>query len=105
MRLGQRKEDLFTFLLRRGYLHCWTEVATIEIADELYSMPHELVHRHECGLLGGTKPVDQLVAKIGKPGGFLKVIPDAFVEVCLRSICIGGDCLAMMLVHLVRPAS
>jgi hypothetical protein len=58
MRLGLRKEDLFALLLRRGQLHRSTDVATVEIAEELYSMPHELMHWHEGGLLGGAKPAD-----------------------------------------------
>ncbi len=40
MCLGLRKEDLFTLLLRRGYFHHSTEVATLKIAEELYSTPH-----------------------------------------------------------------
>ncbi len=56
-------------------------------------MLHELVHQHESGLLGGTKPVDQLVADIGEPDDGLKVIPDAFVEVCLCMVCIIGSLL------------
>jgi hypothetical protein len=58
VRLGLRKKKLFTLLLRRRYLHCLKEVATIKIANELYSMPHELMHWHEGGLLGSTKPAD-----------------------------------------------
>jgi hypothetical protein len=88
IRLGLCKEDLFTLLLCCGYLHCLTEVATVKIADELYSRPHELMHWHEGGLLGGTKPADQLVTNIGKSSHCLKVIPDAFLKVCLRTICI-----------------
>jgi hypothetical protein len=67
MRLGLREEDLFTLLLCRGYLHGLTEVATVEIADELYLTPHELMHQHEGELLGSTKPANQLVANIGDP--------------------------------------
>jgi hypothetical protein len=44
MRLGLHKEDLFTLLLRHGYLHGLTEEATVKIADELYLMLHELMH-------------------------------------------------------------
>ncbi len=58
MRLGLRGEDLFTLLLCRGHFHCSTEVATLEIAEELYLMPHDLVHWHESGLLGGKNPAD-----------------------------------------------
>jgi hypothetical protein len=46
------------------------------------------VHWHECGLLGRTKPANQLVAYIGETGNSLKVIPDALVKVCFRTICI-----------------
>ena len=88
VRLGLRKEDLFTLLLRRGYAHRSTEVVTLEVAEKLHLTPHELMHWHESGLLGGTKPADQLVANIGEAGNGLKVIPDAFVEVCLCTVCI-----------------
>jgi hypothetical protein len=86
--LGLRKEDLLALLLRRGYFHCSAVVATFEVAEKLYSMPRELVHWHECGLLGHTKPADQLVAYIWETGNSLEVIPDALVEVCLHTICI-----------------
>ncbi len=68
-------------------------VATLEIAEELYSTPHELVHWHESGLLGSTKPADQLVANIGEPGNSLKEISDAFVQVCLCTVCVIGALL------------
>jgi hypothetical protein len=88
MHLGLRKEDLFTLLLRHWYLPHLTEVAIIEITNELFSTPHELVHWHESKLLCSTKPADQLVANIGEPGNCPKVIPDAFVEVHLHTACI-----------------
>jgi hypothetical protein len=46
------------------------------------------MHWHESGLLGRTKPANQLVADVGEPGNGLKVVPDALVEGCLRPICI-----------------
>jgi hypothetical protein len=64
------------------------EVVTLEVAEKLHSMPHELVHWHESGLLGRTKAANQLVANIGEPGNVLKVVPDALVKICLRTICI-----------------
>jgi hypothetical protein len=82
------KEDLFPLLLRHGHFHCLTEVATLKLAEELYSIPHELMHWHEGRLLGRTKPEDQLVPNVGEPGDGLKVIPDTLVEVCLCTICI-----------------
>ncbi len=83
------EEDLFTLLLRRRYIHISTEAATLKVAEKLYLMPHELVHRHESGLLGCTsKPANQLVACIWESGDGLKVIFDTLVEVCLRRICI-----------------
>ncbi len=88
VRLRLREEDLLTLLLCRGYFHCSTEVATLEVAEKLHSMLHELVHWHECGLLGRTKPANQLVAYIWETGDSLKVIPDVFVEVCLHRNCI-----------------
>jgi hypothetical protein len=86
--LRLRKEDVFTLLLSGGYAHRSTEVVTLEVAEELQSMPHELVHWHECKLLGHMMPVNQLVANVGKPGNGLKVVPDALIEVCLHMICI-----------------
>jgi hypothetical protein len=88
VRLRLRKEDLFILLLRCGYVHHSTEVVTLKVAEKLHSMPHELVHRHESGLLCRTKPENQLVANVGEPGNGLKVVPDALVEVCLHTICI-----------------
>ncbi len=64
VRLGLRKEDLLTLLLHRGYVHCLMEVITLKVAEKLHLMPRELVYWHECGLLGHTKPVNQLVAYI-----------------------------------------
>jgi hypothetical protein len=52
MRLRLHEKDLFAFLLRCGQLHHSTEVATIKVAEELYPMPHKLMHWHERGLLG-----------------------------------------------------
>ncbi len=88
MCLGLRKEDLFTLLLRPGYFHCLSEVATLEVAEKLYSMPHELVHQHDSVLLCRMKPANQLVAYVWKTGDSLEVIPDAFIEVCLCTICL-----------------
>ncbi len=87
--LRLHKEDLFTLLLRRGYVHRLTEVVTLKVAEKLHLTPHELVHWHECGLLGHTKPANQLVANVGEPGDSLKVVPDALVKVCICTICIG----------------
>jgi hypothetical protein len=86
--LRLRKEDLFTLLLRHGYVPHLTEVVTLEVAEELHSTPHELVHWHESGLLCCTKPANQLVANVREPGNSLKVVPDALIEVCLRTTCI-----------------
>jgi hypothetical protein len=83
--LGLRDKDLFTLLLRCGYVHHSTEVVTLKVAEKLHLTPHELVHRHESGLLCRTKPANQLVANVGEPGDGLKVVP---VKVCLPLICI-----------------
>ncbi len=88
VRLRLRKEDLFTLLLCRGYVHCLTEVVTLEVAEKLHSTLHELVHQHESGLLGRAKPANQLVTDVGEPGDGLEVVPDALVEVGLCPICI-----------------
>ncbi len=88
VRLGLRKEDLFTLLLCCGYVHCLTEVVKLEVAEKLHLAPHELMHQHESWLLGCTKPANQLVANVGEPSNGLKVVLDALVEVCLCMICI-----------------
>jgi hypothetical protein len=88
VRLGLRKEDLFTLLLCHGYVHHLTEVVTLEVAEKLHSMPQKLVHWHESGIFCHTKPVNQLVANVREPGDGLKVVLDALVEVCLHPICI-----------------
>ncbi len=103
--LRLHEEDLFTLLLRPGYVHRSTEVVTLKVAETLHSMPHELVHWHESRLLCRTKPANQLVANVRKPGNSLKVVPDALIEVCLCTICIVRACFATMLVHSVRPTS
>ncbi len=48
--LGLGKEELFTLLLRRGYVHRSTEVVALEVAEKMHSTPHELMHWHESGL-------------------------------------------------------
>jgi hypothetical protein len=86
LRLGE--EDLFTLLLRRGYVHYLTEVVTLKVAEKLHLMLHELMHWHESGLLCRIKPANQLVANVGEPSNGVKVVPDSLVKVCLRTICI-----------------
>jgi hypothetical protein len=93
MHLGPRKEYFFALLLCCGHFHHSTEVATVKVVKELYLTPHELMHWHESGLFGSTKPADQLIANIGEPGDCLKVIPDALVQVCLCMVCVGGASL------------
>jgi hypothetical protein len=88
MCLGLHEEDFFTFLLRRGYFHCSTEVATLAVAKKLYSMPHELMHWHENGLLRCTQSANQLVPYIWKTGNSFEVTLDAFIKVCLCTICL-----------------
>ncbi len=48
------KEDLFTLLLHCGYVHHSMEVDTLEVAEKLHLMPHELVNWHESRFLGRT---------------------------------------------------
>jgi hypothetical protein len=64
------------------------EVTTLEVSEKLYSTPRELVHWHESGLLGSTKPENQLVAYVQKSKDGLKVILDTLIKVCLCTICI-----------------
>ncbi len=56
--LRLREEDLLTLLLCCGYFYRSMEVATLKVAEKLHSMLRELVHWHECGLLGHTKPAN-----------------------------------------------
>ncbi len=86
--LRLREEDLFTLLLRRGYVHRSTEVVTLEVAEKLHLTPHEHVHWHESGLFGRTKLSNQLVTDVGEPSNGLEVVPDALTEGCLHPICI-----------------
>ncbi len=88
VRLRLRNEDLFTLLLHRGYVYCLTEVVALKVAEKLYLTMHELVHRHESGVLGHTKPANQLVANVGELGNGLKVVPDTFFGFFLSTICI-----------------
>jgi hypothetical protein len=81
VRLRLREEDLFTLLLHRGYVYYSMEVVTLEVAKKLHLMPHELVHWHQSGLLGCTKPANQLVANVGEPSNSLRVVPDALTKV------------------------
>jgi hypothetical protein len=68
VRLGLRKVDLFTLLLLCRYVHCLMEVTTLKIAEKLYSMPHELVYRHDSRLLRSTEPANQLAAYVWESG-------------------------------------
>ncbi len=88
MHLRLQEEDVFTLLLRRRYIHRSTEIATLEVAEKLYSTLCELVYWHESGFLGHTKPANQLVTYVWKSGNGLKVILDTLIEGCLRTICI-----------------
>jgi hypothetical protein len=67
------------------------DVATIKVTKEAYSRPHGIMHQHEGGLVGGAKPVNQLVADIQEPGDRLEVIPDALIKVGLCTVCLGGE--------------
>ncbi len=79
LRLRLHVEDLFTLLLRCGYVHCSMEVVALKVAEKLYSTPHELVHWHESRLLNRTKPANQLVANVRESGNGLKGVPNTFV--------------------------
>ncbi len=88
MHLGLHEEDLFALLLHCGQLHHSMNVATVEVAEEIDLMPHELMHWHEGRLLGNAKSADQLVANVREPRDCLKVIPDD--GVCLCTVCFSG---------------
>jgi hypothetical protein len=66
------------------------EVAILEVGEKLYSMPRELLHQHESGFLGSTKPANQLVAYVQKSNNGLKVILGTLVNICLCDLhCLG----------------
>jgi hypothetical protein len=50
--------SLFSCAVGCGQLHHLMEVAAIKVAEELYLMPHKLMHRHECGLPCNAKPMN-----------------------------------------------
>jgi hypothetical protein len=90
VRLRLQEKDLFTLLLRRGYVYCLTEAVTLEVAEKMYSMLHELMNRHESGLFGSTKPANQLVANVGKPVDGLKEVTGALVSLPLYNLHCSG---------------
>ena len=83
-----RKEDLLDLLRLRGQLHRRTKEPFLEVAHELHSSPHVIMHRHECGLSSHTKPADQLVADVREPGECLEVVLLVFDEVFVRLACV-----------------
>ena len=60
---------------------------------------HVLMDWHESGFLGGTKPMNQLVANVWKSSDGLKVIPVALNKVILCSIA----CFLAAISHNVGP--
>jgi hypothetical protein len=88
VRLGLREEDLLILLMCCGYFHHSMEVATLKVAEKQHSTTRELLHWHESGLLGRTKPENQLVAYIWETSDSLKILPNALIEVCLCTICV-----------------
>jgi hypothetical protein len=67
VRLGLRKKDLFTLLLRRGYVHCSMEVVALKVAEKLHSTPHELVHWHESGIFAVQSQQISWLPMFGNP--------------------------------------
>jgi hypothetical protein len=67
MHLGLCKEDLLTLLLHCGQIHRLTDIDTVEVAEELYSTLHELIHRHKGGLLGCPKQCISWLPIFGNP--------------------------------------
>ena len=79
-----RKKDLFDLLRLRGQLHRRTKEPFLEVAHELHSSPHVIMHRHECGLSSRTKPADQLVADVREPGERFEIVSLALNEALVR---------------------
>jgi hypothetical protein len=67
VRLRLREEDLLALLLRHGYVHHLTEVATLEVAEKLYLMPREHVHCMRAGFLAVQSQQISWLPMIGKP--------------------------------------
>ena len=79
-----RKEDLLDLLRLHGQLHRCTKEPFLEVAHELHSSSHVVMHRHECGLSSRTKPADQLVTDVWEPGERLEIVSLAVDEVLIR---------------------
>ena len=84
MLLRHRKKDLFDLLRLRGQLHRRTKETLLEVAHELHSSPHVIMHRHECGLSSRAKPADQLVADVREPGECFEIVSLALNEALVR---------------------
>ena len=57
------------------------EQAILEVPHQLYSMAHEVMYRHECGLLDIIAAVDQLIPNVWEPDQQLEVILNTLEEV------------------------
>ena len=79
-----REEDLLDLLGLRGQLHRCTKEPFFEVPHELHSASHVVMHRHERGLSSRTKPADQLVADVRKPGECFEIVSLALDEVFVR---------------------
>jgi hypothetical protein len=79
-----REEDLFDLLGLRGQLHRRTKEPFLEVPHELHSAPHVVMHRHESGLSSRTKPADQLVSDVRKPGECFEIVSLTLDEVFVR---------------------
>ena len=76
----QEKDLLDPFLLG-GQVHCCMQETLFEVAHELHSAAHVVMHGHECRLSSGTEPVDQLVANVREPRECFEIILLAFDEI------------------------
>ncbi len=101
IRLWLREEDLFAFLLHRGWLHHSMEVTAMEVAEKLHLTPNKLMHCHERGLLGNAKSTNQLVINVWEPRNFLKEVLNALVKVFLHEVWI--VIVGALLAHNIGP--
>ena len=79
-----REEDLLDLLGLRGQLHRRTKEPFLEVAHKLHSLPHVVMHRHECGLSSRAKPADQLVTDVREPGECFEIVSLALNEALVR---------------------
>ena len=83
------EKNLLNLLLVAGQCHRVTKQAVLEVRHQLYPAAHKVMNRHECRLLHGTEPADQLVSDIGEPRQCFEVVSDTLEEAFVRLAFLG----------------